>query len=355
MQIDFHHGVTYVLARLAGFEHEAASIIAYSAQYVDDAINGGLIRFSNGALFSRMSSAHRMLDYRNFKELSNHHVWIPFHFLPGNNGLPAGQEAGGAFIDRLICRPNSYVAQDMVKECIREQHRPYALHRLGITMHVYADTWSHQGFAGINHPINVATRLVDAQGNPDRKLMSRMAGYFISEALPLGHGAVLSNPDRPFLRWGYTNGRGEQIWRDNPKDFLEAADHLYQALRCYQLGDPTFKEADEIPKPDRLLIDKMLRTTTDEDKHARHQKWVSAIAQGQFSFGKAIVTYLPKGKNSWKYIALGTEKVIDQTDETFAYSQTFLNSHWKRFHDALQAHHFHILHELLPRYGICAV
>jgi len=33
MQIDFHHGVTYVVARLAGFEHKAASIIAYCAQY----------------------------------------------------------------------------------------------------------------------------------------------------------------------------------------------------------------------------------------------------------------------------------------------------------------------------------
>lgn len=42
MQIDFHHATTYVLARLAGFEHPEANIIAYSAQYVDDATNSGL-------------------------------------------------------------------------------------------------------------------------------------------------------------------------------------------------------------------------------------------------------------------------------------------------------------------------
>jgi hypothetical protein len=29
MQIDFHHGTTYVIARYAGFDHPQAEIIAY--------------------------------------------------------------------------------------------------------------------------------------------------------------------------------------------------------------------------------------------------------------------------------------------------------------------------------------
>jgi hypothetical protein len=37
MQIDFHHAVTYLCARMAGFAAAEAEIIAYSAQYVDDA------------------------------------------------------------------------------------------------------------------------------------------------------------------------------------------------------------------------------------------------------------------------------------------------------------------------------
>lgn len=71
MQIDFHHGVTYVTARLAGFDDREAEIVAYAAQYVDDATNSGLIGFTNGAMYKRISSAHRTLDYRNFKELAN--------------------------------------------------------------------------------------------------------------------------------------------------------------------------------------------------------------------------------------------------------------------------------------------
>jgi hypothetical protein len=62
VQIDFHHATTYVLARLAGFTHEQADVIAHSAEYVDDATNDGLVRFDNGALSRRLASAHKMLE-----------------------------------------------------------------------------------------------------------------------------------------------------------------------------------------------------------------------------------------------------------------------------------------------------
>ncbi|AFY47553.1 hypothetical protein Nos7524_1681 [Nostoc sp. PCC 7524] len=352
MQIDFHHGVTYVVARLAGFEHDAASIIAYSAQYVDDATNDGFIQFDNGAMFSRMSSAHKMLDYRNFEQLANYRVWIPFHFLPGNGGLPAGQDPPGNFIEKLICRPNSYVAQEMVKEAIDRRHLPYALHRLGITMHVYVDTWAHQGFAGVNHRVNDARNLIDGDGKPDRSLMDRLKNYFVNEALPLGHGAVLSHPDKPFLRWGYFNGRGEQITRNNPKDFLEAANQMCRALQRYIAGNPE-AQVPGLPEPDKTLIALLLENITDDNGHVRHQKWQSAIADGKFSFGQAEINYIPKGKGSWKFQSLGTEKAIDRGDEKFLYHPSFLTSNWKLFHDALEAHHFYIVHDLLPKYGIC--
>lgn len=352
MQIDFHHGVTYIVARLAGFDRQAASKIAYCAQYVDDATHAGVIRFSNGAQFNRISSAHKMLDYRNFRELASHRVWIPFHFLPGNGGLPAGEDPPGNFIDKLICRPNSLVAQQMVRECIARRHTVYGLHRLGVSMHVFADTWAHQGFAGVNHRVNEARSLVDENGKPDGKLRDRLKGYFISEALPIGHGAVLSNPDKPFLRWGYTNGRGEKILRDNPKDFLEAAENMCKAMRRYLAGNPDAL-VPGLPEPDRSTIAYMLETIKDAKGKVRHRKWLQAIADGKFSFGSENVTYFPEGKNSWKYKALKAVDTSLPADEVFPYDPSFLKSDWKFFHDALQAHHFYVIHELLPQYGIC--
>ncbi len=352
MQIDFHHGVTYLCARLAGFPHEDAQKIAYAAQYIDDATEASLIKFENGALFSYISSAHKMLDYRNFKELANHRVWMPFHFLPGNGGLPTGKEPSDQFIDKVICRPNSPIAQDMVRECIQQRTKPYGLHRLGITMHVFADTWAHQGFAGVNHRVNEARNLVNAEGQPDQELRDRVANYFISEALPLGHGAVLSHPDKPFLRWGYTNGRGEVIVRDNPKDFLEAADQMCKVMQRYRQGNPDARVPGLIEK-DKATIAALIESIIDQNKEVRHQKWLGAIAEGKFSFGREQVTYIPVGKGSWKQLSLGDEKRGDRGNEMYPYHPSFLQSDWKYFHDALQAHYFYIIHDLLPQYNIC--
>ena len=105
MQIDFHHATTYVVAREAGFNHHDAGIIAYASQYVDDATCSGAVYFDNGAAYKRINSAHKMIDIRNAEELANHTVWLPFHFLPGNGGLPSEQNPEGSFIDKIVCTP----------------------------------------------------------------------------------------------------------------------------------------------------------------------------------------------------------------------------------------------------------
>lgn len=364
MQIDFHHGVTYVVARLAGFDHGSANVIAYSAQYVDDATNEGRITFSNHGMYYRIASAHKMLDYANFDTLANHHAWIPFHFLPGNEGLPAGQGDELEFINRIICRPNSHVAQDMVKECVRRRHDANALHRLGITMHVYADTWAHQGFCGISHEVNNTYDLKDADDEVDTSITGHLKGLFgdafdiaqsrfVGKTMPLGHGTVLSYPDRPFLRWSYTNGRGQKIVRDNPTDFLNAADYMCKAMQSFLAGDPSLN-APGLPHKDRQQIDKLIRTITHIDGDQRHRVWLTAIKNGDFSFGPSNLNYIAKGLHSWKYDALATTASIDDDKSVHAYQAGFLKSNWKRFHDALQAHRLYVQHDLLPAYGICA-
>jgi hypothetical protein len=351
MQIDFHHAVTYVVARLAGFEHADASTVAYSSQHVDDAVDQGKVSFANGAMYERISSAHKMLDYRNFEALADHLVWVPFHFLPGNGGLPAGQDPPGTFVQKLICRPNSPIAQHMIRSVIEGRQRRYGLHRLGISMHVYADTWAHQGFVGINHEVNHATNLTGPDGTPDRTLMDRLENFFVNRALPLGHGAVLGNPDRPYLVWGYTNGFGQRIERNNPREFLDAVDHMARAMQRYRMGDPD-AQVPGIPERDRAAIFALMNETRQPEAGDRHQKWLAEIARGVFSFGPATVVYEEEGKGSWVERAFGVLQLAKEPE--LAYRPEFLTSDWKLFHDALQAHRFDVMHHILPEYGICA-
>lgn len=374
MNIDFHHAVTYVAARLAGFESTEASVIAWSAQYVDDATESGHIAFDNKGMYCHIASAHKMLDYRNLDALANHRAWIPFHFLPGNEGLAANQ-GHIEFTRRVICRPNSFVARDMVERCIRDKdHTPYGLHRLGITLHVYADTWAHQGFSGISHDLNKVHDLRDAADEPYRKMIRRINDFYspwsriknalkewfgfdpeasatklINDFNPLGHGAALSMPDKPYLIWRYRNDEGIEVLRDNPRDFLEAAEAMCQVMQRY-LG----KEPVGLPEHDRQMIDRLLRTIDDEDRYQRHRQWLAHISDGAFSFGKVdTLRYVETGWGSWKDNALGVG-FGDGEEIYYTFTPSFLASHWKLFHDALQAHRIFILNDLLPRYGICA-
>lgn len=353
MHIDFHHATTYVVARDAGFSHEDADIIAYAAQYVDDATSSGTINFDNRAVYNRISSAHKMLDPRNTEELSNHHVWMAFHFLPGNGGLAAGENPDGTFIDKIVCTPNSPVAQEMVRDAILEKDRPYSLHRLGVTMHVYADTWAHQGFAGVLHNVNeVENARETSKSGIFRKSLSSVLGSILDDAIPpLGHGRALTFPDAPFLQWQYENGRGELIKRDNPADFIAAAEHMCIAMRRYQLGDPNVAVAGLTATTRQQILD-MFTGTLLEDGEDRHKEWLKAIRKGGFTAcGKVdMADYFPRGNDSWKTAALGTS--FDM--RLYPYKKEFLTSHWKHFHDAVQAHRFNVVYNILPRYGICA-
>jgi len=356
MQIDGHHTLTYIAARLAGYNHKKASIIAYSAQYVDDATNSGTIHFKNGAMYKRISSAHKMLDYRNSEELANHQVWVPFHFLPGNGGKPAGKNPDGTFIHKLVCKPNSHVTKDMLRACATDISKPYALHRLGITMHVYADTWAHQGFAGVNHDINEVRHLKSNDSSLDKSFFDKISNFFLSEAFPLGHGAALSHPDRPYLVWEYDNGLGEHVTRNNTDIFIEAVDYMCRAMQCFRQKDTSMNldTVSGLPAQDKQTIRILLETIKLDSGEERHAVWLEHIQAGDFSFGSATVEYTAKGRGSWKHKSIGQISLVDTGCETFPYRKSFLLSDWKLFHDALQAHRFDILHDVLPQYGICS-
>lgn len=372
MQIDFHLGVTYVLCRLSGFSQQEADTIACSSQYVDDAINEGVIYFNNQALYSFISSAHRNLDYRNFKELQNHHVWIPFHFIPGNQFQENLLDEVPEFIQKLICRPNSPIAQLIMQNCIEHYHQPYALHLLGVCLHSFVDTWAHQGFAGVSHRINEVDEIFDASGDVDIKMIDHRDRYLrrglhrpwwkkwldflqmniVNGTAPVGHGPVLSYPDLPYLVWSYKNWRGETIIRNNPQDYMSAIHEVLKHLQQFRLKKN--QAGPDLHPEDLKKVEALLRETMIPEPLERLQIWKQKIQSGYFSFGTDTWNYSPEGEESWVYQALG---FFDPQREKFTnieYHDSFMNSNWKLAHDALIFHRFVILNEILPRYGLCA-
>ncbi|MFL6665157.1 MAG: DUF6765 family protein [Rhizobacter sp.] len=360
MQIDFHHAVTYVVARLAGLADADARTVAHAAQYVDDATTDGPLTFVTGERYVRVTSAHKTLDWLNTDRADNRLVWVPFHFLPGNAAPPPGSPPADAFLRRMMCQPDSDIARAMVLDCVRRRELPYALHRLGVALHTYVDTWAHQQFVGVVCDLN-RIRRIDIEPDPAyaaspvfRQLTSGTARVeeFLAGHVPVGHAGVLTLPDLPFLKWSFVRRNGEAVHRDNPADFLRAAEGAYNMARRYAAADEGLGD-EPLPAADRAAIDCLLRQTLFVDGEDRHRAWLDAIRAGAFSFGPADVTYVDQGAGSWKMVALGADP-DDEEGIAFEFSDAFLASDWKRFHDAVQHQRLFILHDLLPRAGLCA-
>jgi len=385
MQIDFHHTATYVIARHAGFAHEDAAIVAHAAQYVDDATTSGFIRFSNGMRYQRTASSHAMCDPDNLDNDDNTTSWLPFHFFPAGEDGPA--DGPLAYYQKLVCRPDSEPVRAMMAAAVATRGQPSSLYRLGIAAHVFVDTFAHQGFAGLHHPINTATQIKDADGNPLK----------VVPVPSVGHGQVGTFPDQPYLIWSYVNHAGDTIERNNPKDYLQASRRLceeFQRYRGVAVAGLSPKQVDELAT--------MFASVTGADGDTRHQEWLRRLASGYFEFGAVDLSYEGKAAGSWKESALGAaayqawkahclqkaqeavaasgeswlnkflaasgkaaqeakDKLIAAADAFGANvpieagdSGPFLESHYRRFHDAAKQQRHDVLQTILPSFEILA-
>lgn len=360
MQIDFHHAITYAVARMAGFSNNEAEIISYAAQYVDDSVTDGFIEFGNGMRYQRFSTAHPTKDIQNAtNNNANALSWQTFHFLPGNAGLGVGEHVDNvAYDDRVICLPDSPVAKAMMASVIDTRTTPWGLHRLGIAAHVFVDTFAHQEFVGLNHHLNeVSDDIQSLKGQP----LSRL-----TLCPPVGHGKVDTYPDRPYLAWKYTNSRGKPVIRNNAEIFTKAAVRLFEEFKRYQVGDSA-AAVPQMLKADEDALKRMFETLTSDDEKDRHQKVINSIESGCFSFGTASPKYDGSGTASWKFKALGqsylewtANKVIEGVRDEVGLSvnikadhaDTFLTSDYKLFHDAARNHRHQMLTTVFPSFGL---
>jgi hypothetical protein len=384
MDRDMHYYGTYALARAGGIAREPALRVATAAQYVDDSDEAaGAVVHPSGARFEHETTAHHpsQLDANN--DLDDQiRVWVPFHFMPGGEGKD--------FQQRLVCRKDSPVAREMVRHHLDHADRAYAVELLGMTAHVYADTFAHYGFSGVSSYLNcVHGRSTEVFGpNPlVRRLNARMDSFFArfgdqgglvesfqsaayrliggtasatAERLTslngkgaLGHGSVATFPDQPFLRWRYTYERAD-LWgdepavveRNNPGDYLEGCRALHAMFREFAARRPDL--ADDASRRDFDAIEAMIATIIVDpgERDARSLLWKRAVAEGQFtgSDGEAIPDYDPSG---WRLQLAGLSGLRHPSEA--------LAAPVYRFQQAASMHRYYVLRELLPKHDVVLI
>lgn len=355
MQYDMHYYGTFAMAYAAGLEVDHAAVVATAAQFVDDNNLTQLrtLPSQEGAL--GVATAHHPLEAgerakRLFeKEDDSRLIWVPFHFLPGNEGQ--------TFEERLVCVKNSALAQALVAYYSSEEtvnlHREHALHLIGIAAHVYADTFSHYGFCGIPSALNdidVDTIEVDAgHSSGIRAYLAKRLGDFkegfiakVAAQAHLGHGAVATYPDRPYLRWSYVDSRGNEVQRDNPVTFMEACENLHSLFSSFRESFYSGSRGqavtfEQIREPVAQVL------ATEADAAGRVAAWISALAAGKLGPKCAVPVY---SSTQWldELLASRALRVDPKTKE--------VDSHAYRYYAAADYHRNYVLKRLLPNAGL---
>jgi hypothetical protein len=354
MNIDFHYGVVYVAARVGGMTPDDACTVAHCCQYVDDATTHGILRFKGGETFERFATAHKLFDYSNTENDQNRLVWTPFHFLPAAEGDTLEEKA--------VCRPDSEVAREVMRRAIRQRNTEMGLHRLGVTLHTYVDTWAHQGFAGIESPWN-RVHLLEAQ-DCTRKgwlaglkaatehLVERIEENVLTLALPVGHGAALHYPDQPWAHWHYIDGRNNFVSRHNLPEFVQAAEMACRAVRGYLAGREDFEAQPGMPENVKEELPHLLNINRDAEDNQRLQRFCEWVQAGRIpGLKESIPHYVAKGRGSWKCNATGLEHDDDTGDQP-TWTDAFERSDYRLFHDAVKQHRFVTTQEILPARGL---
>jgi hypothetical protein len=296
MEKDFHFYITYALAETSGFTPEEAFTIAYSSQYIDDnnerqypdkdgnptfpsaiRVNGGFFRPIMTQSMSVKSLVYEIQKY----------IYVPFHFIPGDSNQPIEGK-----INKYSATPNSSNAQKLLKSALQSGD----LYRIGIAVHTYADTWTHQNFTGYEENWNS----VFVWYSPYRAIVPN-----------IGHADVGHAADEISVEWKDHRLEKPQRRINNRQRVLEACKHVYQALRSAKKGAVYWTE---VKKDFKRIIDV-------EDYDDRLYEVRSFVNKPDLEYEK----------DKW------VDAAVDKSGEELKANPDFENSHWYNFQQAAKA------------------
>lgn len=266
MQKDFHYYATYAAAIIAGYSHDESMEICYSAQFVDlctrTYLKGINAPLSAATTQLQMELADARTDIIGLQDITR--IWSAFHFLPKDlYAEPERKSARRYKIKyRLICGPNGDLLVDTVKLA-----KGQGTQAAGIAMHVLADTWAHQNFAGtpslvINNTNDYFYEIIRSDGedkdirikfrhNPgaDDDLENHIFTNSVyqpneNSIMNLGHGRAGHLPDYSFARYKYMPAWGDfkAIIKDNPMDYASAFTQMIYAMKYLRGEIPEFEK-----------------------------------------------------------------------------------------------------------------
>lgn len=348
MKRDAHYYAILALCRACGFNKESAHVIAYASQFVDDAkinlmyLNDSSLTIEhdiieNRPVFFNMATCHSYFRIKTFNYEAMVNNTSAFHFVPGCKGEN--------FTKKLRCKEESPVILDILNDVLIEDD----LIKLGIVLHAYADTFSHQGFSGmlskVNDIKNCEVKSKVYLGLLDRilyifKLFSqkKYENYFDHIMPAYGHGQAMDFPDIPYLVWSYEydysdefNGSYKRVEIDNRERYKRAFNSIRKHLENYLIKHNQYFDSNLRFENFDILMDTLVSAGKDRK---REKNWIRLLIERGL-FNKDDLDLIIYEENKWLKEAFSNfdRKVFDNREvEGVQLADNFMNSYWYHFY-----------------------
>lgn len=336
MQIDIHHGATYLLCRMAGMKSKYAEKVSYCAQHVDDADYGHALVFENGGVFRQTQTAYRKIDPDNFDINAAYNVLVPFHFLPEDE--PFENQKG------VVTNPDSKILEKLKNDIISKGSSEIGLYRLGIGLHCYEDIFSHQDFIGFRSGYNDVDLLEGDSGEIHIKLFK--------DYVPIGHAPVAHNPDLPYQEWAYSRGDEIKEISNLEERFLPALKEIYNFIVKFLEKNTQYALSNTKPKDFMDFKKKIVSLLEYQgDTEERHKNWLDKIKNNEFDLEghNDIDENINYDDRKWfkEVVEVNNHEVSDnfiicivRDNENYIKKEGFENSDWVKFMLAAEEHKY---------------
>ena len=348
MKRDAHYYAILAFCRACGFKKNSAQVIAYASQFVDDAkINLMFFKKTNTTIehdiinnqpaFFNMATCHSYFRIKTFNYEAMLNNTIAFHFVPGCKGEN--------FTKKLRCMEESPVILDIMSDVFVEDD----LIKLGIVLHAYTDTFSHQGFSGMLSKVNdiknceaktkLGLGLLDRISTIFKYFSKEKYDEFLDQIMPAyGHSQAMDFADLPYLNWLYEydysdefNGSYKMVDIDNTTRYKRAFNGIRKHLENYLIKhNQHFDKSQRFNNMDILMATLVFKG----NERKREVNWKRLLIE-QGLFNKDDRDFLNYDENKWLKEAFSNfnRKVFDHRKvEGVQLAANFLNSNWYRFY-----------------------
>lgn len=313
MNINFHYFTVKTLCRVAGLCEEDAQIIANYSQFVDDysvwenykflevpeyAMHLVLNQTSPYEFYTVTTGFTSFIDdARLVIEKYQNEIAVPFHFIPIKKlkNFPSRAQAKEYRTVAANLNNSDLICQLLydAKNKYMNIHGRYELMRIGLLLHIFADTYAHQLFSGFRKWVNFSylTKVIDNRGGRD--ITSQYDPNFFHVLPSIGHANVNTAPDDPYVTWSMkmasnSNERYKDDYtllyeRNNPKVFFQSTCWEILKFICECMGRPMVDEKTWMDLDNRLVN---ALVTPEDNVRKLEERWHMYFPEYEYWYDK---------------------------------------------------------------------